>query len=225
MKYKYIVLDFGNVMVTPTTGDWNMTPKFLELVDVQQFQMEDFKKARRKYKYILSEKIMDLDEEYNMFFRFYDHVLKEIYSNYHKRLAEEIAYNRTYEYDKYQLCDNLIAELENLKKNYTLIMLSDNWPCAIPFMKEMKIYDYFAKIYVSSTYGVEKKDGTFFDYLIQDFQIKPGEALFIDDIEENLDIAKEKGFDVLLMDREMKTTHSKYRVIHDLFQIEEVFHD
>ena len=34
MKYKYIILDFGNVIVTPTTGDWHMTPKFKELIDV-----------------------------------------------------------------------------------------------------------------------------------------------------------------------------------------------
>ena len=29
MKYKYVVLDLGNVLVTPTTGDWHMTPKLL----------------------------------------------------------------------------------------------------------------------------------------------------------------------------------------------------
>ena len=64
-------------------------------------------------------------------------------------------------------------------------MLSDNWPCVIPYMKENKIYHYFDKIYVSSIYGVEKKDKVFFDYPLKDFNIKPGEALFIDDNELN----------------------------------------
>ena len=44
------------------------------------------------------------------------------------------------------------------------------------------------------------KDGdlVLFDYPIKDYNIKKGEALFIDDLESNLDAAVEKGFDVLL---------------------------
>ena len=34
MNYKYIILDFGNVLAKPITGDWFITPKFLELIDM-----------------------------------------------------------------------------------------------------------------------------------------------------------------------------------------------
>ena len=61
-----------------------------------------------------------------------------------------------------------------------------------------------------------KKDKRFFDFPIKDFNIKKGEALFIDDTEINLDAAKEKGFDVLLMDREKVVSKSKYKIIHNL---------
>lgn len=30
---KYIILDFGGVLVYPPTGNWTITPKFLELID------------------------------------------------------------------------------------------------------------------------------------------------------------------------------------------------
>ena len=34
MKKKYLILDFGKVLAGPTTGHWFITPKFLELVDM-----------------------------------------------------------------------------------------------------------------------------------------------------------------------------------------------
>ena len=159
---------------------------------------------------------MTLEEEYDMFVRFYDNILNEInYPNYHE-ISEKIAYNRTYEFDKYKLCENVKEELESLRKKYILILLTDNWPCVYDYLKKYDLDKYFEKIYVSSIYGVEKKDGVFFDYPIKDFNIRPGDALFIDDTETNLDVAKDKGLDVLLMDRENKVNNSKYQIIHDL---------
>ena len=220
MNYKYIVLDFGNVLVTPTSGDWFYTPKFLELIDINKIDNNLLEEAFNKYDYLLGEKLITQDEEYNMFFKFYDGILRYIkYPNYKKSIGEEIAYDRTYNNTKYTLCNNIVKELEYLKSKYTLLMLSDNWPCVIPYMKDNKIYDYFDKLYISSIYGVEKKDKVFFDYPIKDYNIKPGEALFIDDCESNLDIAKEKGFDCMLMVRDKKDVKSKYKVINDLMNL------
>ena len=33
---KYVLLDFGKVLAFPTTGNWNVTPKFLEIVDMNR---------------------------------------------------------------------------------------------------------------------------------------------------------------------------------------------
>jgi FMN phosphatase YigB (HAD superfamily) len=220
MKYKYIVLDFGNVMVTPTTGDWHMTPKFHELIDMDKMDLEKYNEVKSKYDYLLSEKLLTQEEEYDMFLRYYDGILSHIdYPGYNKKIAEEIAYDRTYGDGKYTLCENIIKELTKLKKKYTLLMLSDNWPCVIPYMKDKGLYDFFDKIYISSVYHAVKKDGVFFDYPIKDYNIKPGEALFIDDNESLLDVAIGKGFDVKLMDRAKTVEESKYQIIHDLENI------
>mgnify|MGYP002623683013 CR=1 FL=1 len=217
---KYLILDFGNVLVAPTTGSWDMTPKFLELIDINKLDIERMNKIRSKYGYILSEKIVNLEEEYDMFLRFYDSILSECnYPGYNKKIAEVVAYDRTYNYDKYRLYDGVLKELTALKTKYTLILLSDNWPCAIPYMKEFGLYDLFDKIYISSFYGVEKKDKVFFDYPIRDFNIKTGEGLFIDDNESLLEIAKEKGLNVMLMDRENNISNSKYKKIKSLRKI------
>ena len=149
-----------------------------------------------------------------MFKRFYESILIEF--NYSKDIADKIAYDRTYKFDKYTLYENIYKELDELKNKYILILLTDNWPCVINYLKDYNLYNYFKKIYVSSFYGVEKKDGVFFDYAIKDFKIKPGDALFIDDNENNLDVAIKKGLDVMLMDRNNEINKSKYKIINDL---------
>ena len=217
MNYKYIALDFGKVVAAPTTWSWDITPKFLELIDINKINIDIFKELRKQYGSILSEMVTTLDEEYNMFIRFYEPILKEF--GYSRDIAEKIAYDRTYNFDKYTLYENIHNELKKLKEKYKLILLTDNWPCVIDYLKEYNLYDFFDNIYISSMYGVEKKDKILFDYPINELNIKQGEALFIDDNESNLDIAKEKNFDVMLMDRENKINDSKYKIINNLNNI------
>ena len=217
MNYKYIILDFGKVIAKPTTGNWDITPKFLEFIDIKKIDIEKLKELRKKYDSILSEKVTTLEEEFNMFVRFYESILKAF--GIPKEIIEKISYDRTYNSDKYTLYDNVQDELKSLKEKYKLILLTDNWPSVIDYLKEYDLYDDFEKIYISSIYGVEKKDKVLFNYPIKELNIRPNEALFIDDNEFNLDISLEKGLDVMLMDREKKVKDSKYQIINNLCNI------
>lgn len=218
---KYIILDFGRVLAYPPTGYWQITPKFLKLVDISKINAEQLKGAIKKYNNIISCDlyIKDCEEEYNHMLEFYEKVLQECNINDYQNIAKEIAYNFVYEFDKYKLYDDVKKELYNLSKNYKLILLSDNWPSVIEYMKENKIYDYFEKIYVSSIYGQQKKDELFFDNPIKDLNIKQGESIFIDDNERLLEIAHKKGLEVRLMDRENKIRDSEFSIIHKLNEI------
>ena len=218
---KYIILDFGRVLAYPPTGYWQITPKFLKLVNMSKFDTEQLKNAIKKYKNIISCDlyIKNCEEEYEHMLDFYKKVLQECNINDYQTIAKEIAYNFVYEFDKYELYDDVKEVLHNLSKNYKLILLSDNWPSVIAYMKHKDIYKYFEKIYVSSIYGQQKEDGLFFDNPIRDFNIKLGEALFIDDNEKLLDKAITKGLDVRLMNRDNKILESKYLVINTLKDI------
>lgn len=214
---KYLILDFGMVLAYPPTGNWHLTSKFLQLIDMSKLDNEKLKKSFEKNKEILDRKVLDLEEEYNMFFEFYNNILVECeYPEYDPVIAEQIAYNRTYESDKYKPYDGIKEELKRLSQKYKLILLTDNWPDVIFSLKQYGIYNLFTKIYVSSMYGQLKKDGDFFDNPINDFNIKSGEAIFIDDNENLLEIAKSKKLDVRLMDREMLLKNSKFKIISDL---------
>ena len=141
------------------------------------------------------------------------------YPKYADDIAHCIAYNFAYKSDKYTFYNNVKEELDKLSKKYKLLLLTDNWPSVERILKENKLYKYFDKIYISSQYGSIKSEGIFFDYLLNDYNIKKGDALFIDDSIENLDVGVEKGLDVLLMDREKNIECDKYKKISDLNDI------
>ena len=214
---KYVILDFGKVLFKPTTGHWFITPKFIELVDINKINIDEFNNNIKLFDDILARKVVTQEEEYNLFYDFYSNLLKSInYSDYSDELAQALAYDITYNDTKYTIYDDTIESLNYLSSKYKLLLLTDNWPCVHNILKKYDIEKYFEKVYVSSEYGYEKKDKIFFDYPINDYNIKNGEGLFIDDNDNLLSIAESKGLEVMLMDRENKNIDTNHRVIHDL---------
>jgi len=213
---KYLILDFGKVLAYPATGDWFITPLFLELIDMDKLKREDILKAMNSHSDILSRKAITLEEEYQLFYDFYKNTFLDLEYSVSEKIIKNLANDFTYSDNKYGFYSDIYDELEILKDKYTLLLLSDNWPCCGPIMEKRELSKYFDKIYISSVYGTKKSNGDFFDYLINDFNIKPGDAYFIDDNEELLDIAHGKGLDVRLMDREEVVLSSKYEIIHNL---------
>lgn len=219
---KYIIFDFGGVLAYPTTGNWHLTPKLLELIDIAKLDKEKAISNIKLYQNIIdcSLKIETIKDEYNAMVEFYDNVFKDSYSEYSKQLVEQIAKDRVFGFDKYRLYSDVISELERLSKKNKLILLSDNWPSVLEYMRHFGLDTFFDRIYVSSIYGVKKQDGDFFDVMLKDYDdINESNAIFIDDHEENLDVAKEKGITGILMDRDNKNNNSKYKIINSLNEI------
>ena len=108
MKYKYVILDFGKVLAGPTTGDWFITPKFEEVIDMGLIDRDSLNEEFNKFNDIIGRKMMTQEEEYNSFFELYSLVLQEVnYPKYSDDIVHEIAYNFTYESDKYTFYDDI----------------------------------------------------------------------------------------------------------------------
>lgn len=155
---KYIILDFGRVLAYPPSRYWQITPKFLELVDISKIGTEKIKVSIKKHNNIIScgLKIINCQEEYAIMLEFYENVLQECSIKDYKDIAKEIAYIFVYEFDKYKLYDDVKNVLQELSKDYKLILLSDNWPSVIEYMKK-KIFIIILKKYMFHLFMVSKR--------------------------------------------------------------------
>ena len=219
MNLKYIIFDFGKVLGYPKSGKWFLTPKFMTILNDSKVDFDKAKEAISKYKYLVKDDlpIKTLEDEYKMFISFYSNILNELRLD--ESLAKKIAYDKVYNNSEYLLYDDVKNVLNELNKNYKLIMLTNNFPSIIEYLKHEDIYDLFDKVYVSSICGTSKNEESFFDMVIKDYNIKENNAVFIDDFEDNLDIGIRKKLNVIMLDRENKKD-SKYKKISNLVELE-----
>ena len=221
MNLKYIIFDFGKVLGYPKSGKWFLTPKFMTILNDSKIDIDKAKEVISKNKYLVKDDlpIKTLEEEYNMFINCYSNILNELMLD--ESLAKEIAYDKVYNNSEYSLYDDVKNVLNKLSKNYKMIMLTNNFPSIIDYLKNEDIYDLFDKVYVSSICETSKNEEKFFDMVINDYNIKESEALFIDDFEDNLDIGIRKKLNVVMLDRENKKD-SKYKKISNLVELEKI---
>lgn len=220
LRAKYLVLDFGNVIAGSPTLHWFITPDFYQFVNRDKLNIEKFNQAIKNNSKLISEKMLTEDEQYEEFKKIYYNIFNEInYDGDINYISEKIAYDFTYNDNLFFLFEDAKRNLERLSKEYKLILLSDNWPCLLRILKHWDIDKFFTKIYISSIYDCKKEQKVFFDFPINDFNIKNGEAIFIDDHEKLVEIAEEKGFIPILMDRFNEYETSKYKIIKSLDNI------
>lgn len=216
---KYIVFDIGGVFLKPTTGHWFITPYIKDLLK-NKIDMEEFKLSlKNNYELVNEISLQTEEEEYSMFYNYYKKSLEGInYSEISDELLSQMSKSITYDNNRYTFYSDVKKTLETLSKKYKLVILSDNFPSIKRILKDIDIDKYFKSMIISTFYGYRKKDKILFEILKNDIQYKEGTAIFIDDSENNLDIAKEYKLIPIRMDRN-KNSNSKYPIINNLTDI------
>ncbi|MCI8347263.1 MAG: HAD family hydrolase [Bacilli bacterium] len=216
---KYIVFDIGGVFLKPTTGHWFITPYINDLLK-NKIDMEEFKLSlKNNYELVNEISLQTEEEEYSMFYNYYKKSLEDInYSKMSDELLSKMSKSITYDNNRYTFYSDVKDALETLSKKYRLVILSDNFPSIKRILKDIDIDKYFKPMIISTFYGYRKKDKILFEILKNDIQYKEGTAIFIDDSEKNLDIAKEYKLIPIRMDRN-KNSNSKYPIINNLTDI------
>ena len=224
MNIRNVIFDNGGVLANPRTGHWYMTTNFWKILDINEESNKDIiKEAMKKYQYILTQEPKTELEEYNMFVEFYYQVLREIdYNNLSKEIAGKLASDCVYNDDKYVFFDDVDTELRKLSEKYDLYMISDAWASSFRVLDNRNISKYFKSIMISAMESKTKREGLFEIFLEKHKNIVPQESIFIDDRKDILDKASECGFKVLLMDRNGESTDNKYKVIHNLEEIDKL---
>ncbi|MBO5477914.1 MAG: HAD family hydrolase [Clostridia bacterium] len=164
-------------------------------------------------------------EEYEMFCKFYMHVLQYIkYPNITTDIVNKLAYDCVYNDEKVKFYNEVKEELQKLSKKYTLYIISDAWPSTYRVLKNYGIYDLFTKVYISSELGCKKSDKTLFEIALEDVD-KNDENYFIDDRYDLLRISEQYGFIPVIIDRDKNqtTNYIEVETLTDLRRILELY--
>lgn len=230
---KAILFDSGRVINGPVTGHWFITPNFWEYVDKSVFDSLDKSKIAHAFaeadKYIVTQKLMTTkDEEYQHFIKFY-----EIFSSRLPELKltseaiENIAKDLVFNPKKYSFYDDALEVVPKLKGKYKLAIVSDAWPSLLDVYEENNMTSYFDSIVISSFLGTSKPDSKMYNTALQELNVKPEEAIFIDDSLINCMGAMTVGINTFLFCRnkqayfteKIKSIGKGYKVINDLNQL------
>ena len=230
---KAILFDSGRVLNGPVTGHWFITPNFWEYVDKAAFDSLDKNKVASAFaeadKYICTQKTMTTkEEEYQHFIKFY-----EIFSSQLPELKltadaiENIAKDLVFNPKKYIFYDDALSVIPELNNKYRLAIVSDAWPSLLDVYEENNMTTYFDSIVISSFIGTSKPDSKMYNTALQELNIKPEEAIFVDDSLKNCMGALTVGINTVLLCRnkqayvreKIKSIGKGYKVINDLSQL------
>jgi glucose-1-phosphatase len=88
---------------------------------------------------------------------------------------------------------------KSMKNKHKLIILSNDTVDWMDAKKEkFNLLNIFEKIYCSGNMGIAKPNKEIFEYVLKDLNIKPGELLFIDNQENNIEAANSLGIKTIL---------------------------
>jgi len=110
-----------------------------------------------------------------------DAIKELIRSNFHKRIPGTL---------------EIAVELS---KKYELSLLSDHAKEWVEYINEIHpfISNVFSHVYYSCFYGMTKREVSLFKMVIRDLNTEPGQCLFIDDSERNIQVASMTGLKVI----------------------------
>lgn len=233
MNIKAILFDSGRVLNGPVTGHWFITPNFWEYVNKDVFDSLDKSKIASAFaeadKYIITQKLMTTkEEEYNHFIKFY-----EIFSSHLPELQlsseaiENIARDLVFNPEKYVFYDDALSVIPALKDKCKLAIVSDAWPSLLDVYEENNMTSYFDSIVISSFLGTSKPDSKMYNTALEELNVEPEEAIFIDDSPKNCMGAMAVGINTVLLCRnkqvyireKIRSVGKKYRVINNLHQL------
>lgn len=234
---KAVLFDSGRVLNGPKTGHWFITPNFFEIIDKGKFYANSKEIINDAFKeagtYINKQHtIINQTEEYEHFFKYYTILFEQLPGiavdvDGIEAITNDLVYNRT----KYGFFKDALKLIPRMAENYKLGVVSDAWPSLENVFKYAGMRDYFSTFIISSQLGTCKPDALMYTKALDELNIKPDEAVFIDDSIRNCDGAKQLGIKTILLCRDyLSYIYCKVRcknqiIVHNLNRLDTVINN
>lgn len=198
---KGIFFDLGGTLLYPPSGSFmfsDLAKKYFSPEKLSAMPQEKVKAAKdraaeeRAVEH--STPILAIEEEYDIFLRYYTVLSAELglglTDEELKAVAEDKVYNKD---DNYRLFDDTIDTLKALHGKYKLGIISDTWPSIVPLLEHFDILKYFDCTTFSFELGTLKPDQRMFRDAVSKMGLPPEQTVFIDDSPKNCEGAAQLG--------------------------------
>ncbi|WP_341479424.1 HAD-IA family hydrolase [Clostridium gasigenes] len=234
-KITAVLFDSGRVLNKSSTGHWFISPRFFEYVDGKKYNAIEKEKIngafRKAGQYINSQILIKTkEEEYVHFKKFYEVFSEnlpelELKEMQIKGLATDLVYNS----DKYVFFEDALKVIPELKSKYKLAIVSDAWPSLKDVYEKKGLYTYFDSFVISSILGITKPNEKMYLKALDELEILPQEAVFVDDNLINCKGAMNLGIKAILLCRnklqyfiyKLFSIGKGYEVINNLEQLKD----
>jgi len=122
----------------------------------------------------------------------------------HRPLKEREAIRKEF-FDGDIIDRELISYIRSLRPRYGTGLISNAWDGLRPYLKREKFDDAFDTLIISAEVGVMKPGATIFEHALEQLEIKPREAAFIDDFAENIAGCEAMGMHGILFESTEQT--------------------
>ncbi|HEY3313305.1 MAG TPA: HAD family phosphatase [Anaerolineales bacterium] len=99
----------------------------------------------------------------------------------------------------------LVDLLRSLRRTHKTGLISNAWDGLRPWIIDRKFDDAFDYMTISSEVGFAKPDARIYQFALEKLGVEPGQAVFVDDIEENVAGAQALGMHGLLFQSSEQT--------------------
>ncbi len=227
---KALLFDSGRVLNYSAAGNWFITPNFFNYVDKKLFDAIPRSKRDFAFKkageYISTQKLIKTEEEeFVHFLKYYRVLFESVGLQVGEDNIEAITKELVFNYDKYIFYQDAKEIVPALSTEYKLAIVSDAWPSLYNVYKKAGLRDYFDSFIISSVIGTRKPDKRMFTEALQELEVAPEDAIFIDDNIWNCDGAAKLGIRCFLLCRDsgmywfFKLVCRKHKVIRNLQEL------
>ena len=200
-----IILDCGGVMCHPRRGNWLIPTNLEEILasPVPSFDEEAFSRAHAVCAHYLDEGQLILTSEREI-------ELREAYTREIARLlgypltdaqARAIAESLSLDETRHQFYDDSLPWMREWAGKVKVGMLSDSTPALLRTMKMTGADRYLSSMVISCFHGFKKPDERMYRTSLNELGVSPEEAVFADDLEDNLIAAEKLGIRAVRMCR------------------------
>ena len=88
---------------------------------------------------------------------------------------------------------NILSFLRSIKPKYKVGLISNAWSGLRAYIEREKFADAFDHMIISAEVGVAKPDPKIYQLALDQLQVKANEAVFVDDVLENIDACEKLG--------------------------------